>query len=67
MERFVFRPLTLADIALAIDKDATELRLTANADGVMELDTPNLTAAMRSQLRSLFSATGYVEDLTAGS
>ena len=67
MERFIFRPFNLSDIAAAVGTDATELRLTENEDGVVEVDTPNLTAAKRSALRSLFTSRGFVEDATMGS
>ena len=66
MERFVFRPINLVDIASTLGIDAAGLRLTSNADGVVEVDTPNLTAAKRSALRSLFTTRGYVEDTTGG-
>ena len=62
MERFTFRPMTLTDIAAAIGKQATELSLTINEDGSMEIETPTLTAATRSQLRTLFTSRGFVED-----
>ena len=67
MERFVFRPINLADIAATLGIGAAALRLTSNADGAVEVDTPNLTASKRSALRSLFTARGYVEDITGGS
>lgn len=62
MERFAFRPMTLADIAAAIGEQQTGLRLTTNEDGSIEVETPTLTAAKRSQLRALFTGRGFVED-----
>ena len=64
MERFVFGPINLADIAAAVGKDAIELRLTTEADGTVTFDTPDLTAAERAALRALFTNRGYVEDPT---
>ncbi len=62
MERFVFRPINLADIAAALGENTTGLRLTSSENGVIAIDTPNLTAAKRTALRNLFTGRGYVED-----
>ena len=62
MERFTFRSMNLADIAAAVGKPATAMRLTTNADGSIEIETPDLTAAKRSQLLELFTSRGFVED-----
>ena len=73
MEHFVFRPINLADIAAAVRKNTTELRLTTGPDGpdgpsgeggVVAVDTPDLTVAERAALRALFTNRGYVEDPT---
>ena len=64
MERFVFRPINLADIASTVGKDATELRLTTEDGGVVAVDAPDLTVAERAALRFLFTNRGYVEDPT---
>lgn len=61
MERFTFRPMTLADIAAVVGKPSTDLRLIENEDGTVEVETPTLTAAKRSQLRALFTNRGFVE------
>lgn len=57
MERFVFRPLNVADIAAALGKNTTDLRLTTGG-GVVAVDAPDLTLAERAALRSLFTNRG---------
>lgn len=64
MERFTFRPINLADIAETVGENTIDLRLTTSVDGVVAIDTPNLTVAERAALRSLFTNRGYVEDPT---
>ena len=63
MERFVFRPFRVADIAAAVGKNTTDLRRTTGG-GVVAVDTSDLTVVERAALRSLFSNRGYVEDPT---
>ena len=60
MERFTFRTPTLPDIAAAIGKPSTDLRLIENENGTIEIETPNLTATKRNQLRALFTSRGLV-------
>lgn len=65
MEHFVFRPINLADIAAAVGKSTTDMRLTTTGPdgiGVVAVDTPDLTLGQRAALRSLFTNRGYVED-----
>ena len=62
MQRFVFRPINIADISSAVGKSTTDLRLTTTSGGVVAVDTPDLTIAERAALRSLFTKRGYVED-----
>ncbi len=62
MERFIFRPITPVDIAATVGKKATDIHLTQDQNGTIEIETPNLTAAKRTQLRALFTTRGLVED-----
>ena len=62
MERFKYRPINLSDIATAVGQNPLDMRLTENADGTIEIETPDLTATKRSQLRALFTSRGFVED-----
>ncbi len=61
MERFLFRPINLADIASATGKNTTDLRVTIT-DGFFAVDAPDLTVAEQAALRALFTSRGYVED-----
>lgn len=62
MERFIFRPVNLTDIATAVGKNSVEIRLTSNPDGTVEIETPTLTETKRSALRALFTSRGLVEE-----
>ena len=63
METFTFRPIDTSDISLAIGKASAQVTVTKYPDGSVEIKTPDLTAAQRTALKSLFVAAGLVEVL----
>lgn len=60
-----FRRLRLSDIAGQVARPSTEFRLTEYPNGVIELDTPALSAAQLTTIRNYVSSWGFVEDAQA--
>ena len=61
MEKFSFRPKSVLEVAVATGKPSTDITITRYHDGQIDVAAPDLTAAQRTALRSLFTSLGLVE------